>query len=253
MAENKSVGTRLSEDVVEEIDEFADERGLSRSEALRRAAEAYFIDGGEQKDDSNDTETIREQLRVTFFERLLPIVVAAIVAATIVLLAIGGLEAGVGSLLGSASVVGVLGIGVGADRRLDQSATTAREAVAELQNPTLSTASKWVWARLRGDHPAPLEPRTLVERLAVVDLYGLLLLWATVLAMIPAGIGVLLWGSEAVVVGVGASAILVYFYVVTLGFAVAFLCFLVGYSAQLAIGTAASSTPTADADTDPDT
>ena len=241
MAENKSVGTRLSEDVVEEIDEFADERGLSRSEALRRAAEAYFIDGGEQKDDSNATETIREQLRVTFFERLLPIVVAALVAATIVLLTIGALEGGVGPLLGSASVVGVLGIGVGADRRLDQSATTAREAVAELQNPTLSTASKWVWARLRGDHPAPIKPTGLVERLAVLDLYGVLLLWGTVLAMIPAGIGVWVWGADMVVGVVGAPAILVHFYLVTLGFAVASVLILVGVLAQLGIGTADGS------------
>lgn len=238
MAGNKSVGTRLSEDVVEEIDDFADERGLSRSEALRRAAEAHFIDGGKAEDDSTDDETTREQLRVTFFERLLPIVVASLVAATVVLLAIGALEGGVGPLLGSASAVGVLGIGAGADRRLDASATTAREAVAELENPTASSVRKWVWARLRGDHPAPLEPRTLVERLAVVDLYGVLLLWATILGMIPAGIGVWAWGPEAVVEAVGSPAILVYFYLVTFGFAVASVCMLVGAVAQVAIGTA---------------
>lgn len=238
MAGNKSVGTRLSEDVVEEIDDFADERGLSRSEALRRAAEAYFIDGGRAEDDSTGDETIREQLRVTFFERLLPIVVAALVAATVVLLAIGGLEGDVGPLLGSASVVGVLGIGAGADRRLDASATTTREAIAELENPTPSAIRKWVWARLRGDHPAPLEPRTFVERLAVVDLYGVLLLWTTILGMIPAGIGVWAWGPEAVVEAAGVPAVLVYFYLITLGFAVASVCMFVGAVAQVAIGTA---------------
>lgn len=229
---------RVENDTAQAVNEYVEERGVNRTDVLRRAVEDYVEEEGLDSDDDSGGASVGELAKVTFFERLLPIVVAALVAATIVLLAIGALEADVGPLLGSASAVGVLGIGAGADRRLDDTATTAREAVAELENPTVSAARKWVWARLRGDHPAPLEPRTLVERLAVVDLYGVLLLWTMILVMIPAGIGVWAWGPEAVVEAVGAPAFLVYFYLVTFGFAVASVCMLVGAVAQVAIGTA---------------
>ena len=229
MGEKETFAFRLENDTAEEVKEYVDERGVKKSDVLRRATKEYI--------DEQTGEAGGARRSVS------PLTILGLGAVAWGLLATGYTQ--VGGVLGIFAAVYALLWVTAYDTVLEGALDDARDELREVGGVV------GFFRYVATDHHVE-DPDTVVERAARLDLYAPI---AGGLALVVGGAAVVLYslGYFAAVVGVIGPWGVFGWGLLVLGLAYLFAVMLaISALASLAIATAASSTPTADADTDPD-
>jgi hypothetical protein len=202
MGDKKTFSVRLPLDTAEEIEQYAEERDISRADALRRAIDAYFVQG--------DPDTVGGdgggQESTGAFARLMPMLSAVLLGSGLVLLVTELRGAGV---VFSSGVLALAAVAVGFDDQIDKTSATVSQSISEMQSYHPGAVYRYPLAALRGGHPIQ-EPATIVERVGRWDLYTpILFLGGSVLGL-PLVIAIQYLGLEGVVGVFGSGATLLY-------------------------------------------
>lgn len=225
MGDKKQFGVRLPQDSAEAVEEYTETNDVSQADAMRRAIDAYFVE-------DTPSDTGRDTGGDSALERGLATLAAVLLGGGIVLAADGS----------SGVLVLLLGLSLAvAHGTIVRTVRTTSAAVRELENPRKPGALRYIWSAMKGDTHAPRNPSGIVERAAWLDLYGIVLIFATGVAMIPLAAGVFLSGAGVVVGAVGANLVLWYLGGLSVSLSVATLMIAVATVAQIAVGSGAGS------------
>jgi len=227
MGDRKAFAVRLPPDSAEAVEGYVEEHDVSKTDALRRAIDEYFVESGGE----GGAPGVARQ---SAGGRVLPTVTTALLAAGLIGLVLGELVAGIPLALGIALTVGEW---VGIDARVSDFFRTARAAIEDMADPRPWAVARYVWASLKGDHPAPRDPSTTVERLAWVDLYGVLLFGVVGVLVAPFAAVVLLLGPSVAIGALTVTGVLAWVLLYSVLSLLATAALVVGTLAQISLGT----------------
>lgn len=207
MADKKQFSVRLPIDTAEKVEQYAEEKGIARADALRRAIDAYFVHGG---DLAVEVEDEGDRGRGGVFSRVMPSLAAVLLAFALVLPA-ARLPGARFSLV--SGVLATAAVSVGFDDQLDDTIATLSEAIQDMETYHLGAVRRYPLAALRANHPIQ-NPTTLVERIGRWDLYTPILFAVGVVLGVPLAIGFEAIGLERLVGLLGTGLTLLYVSVV---------------------------------------
>lgn len=224
MADKEAFAFRLENDTAEDVKKYVEERGVKKSDVLRRATKEYI---DEQAGEDTQPDPRRSVSPVTVMG-----VVAIAVAPTLLATGYTGLGIGLGAVAAVYALLWVTAYDVVLGRHLD----TVRDELGDVGGVV------GFFQLMREDHPVE-DPDTLVERAARADLWALGLITSGLVVVTPMYVAAQFGYFEPFLAAIGTAGALgigLFVVVVVYGFV-----FLMGLSAlaTLALATAREGRP----------